>query len=519
MRKKHLANRSLRTAAAAVALGAVAVTSCTDLTESPPSRITPSGFFQNDVQIQAALAGVYNGLRAVEPNGGYWNMSQETSDETIVPTRGTDWDDKGQHREMWLRTYGPASGAGTQTINGAYSDLSSAIAKANAVIDALNNSTSSAAKSGIAEARALRAFYYYALQDAFGGVPIIAKPGVSGQPRATRDSTIRFILSELYAARPSLPATYGTAGQGRITQGAVDAILANLYLNYHVYTGTPTANGITFNSVTRYDSVIAVTSRIMNSGQYTLAPDFTSWKANFSASNQSSKENIFVVRNVAQTGLGLYYVQQMAHYNHFSSPGGWNGFSVLSDQLNQYDPADQRRTLVLTGQQFQFDNPSVAVKTRAGAPLVLGDITSLTAAGEGDGFRVYKYPLDPNHLAQEEGNDYAIFRLGGVMLDRAEAAYKTGDQGTALTILNQLRSRAGAPSITGPITDAVMLRERQLELLTEGKRRQDMIRLGSWLTPKRFQANPTPPYSELFPIPLTQLQANPALTQNPGYTQ
>ncbi|GJG87043.1 hypothetical protein tb265_22240 [Gemmatimonadetes bacterium T265] len=516
---KHAAYGPLRTAVAAAVLGAVAVTSCTDLNESPPSRITPSTFFQNDAQIQAALAGVYNGLRSSEPNGGgYWEISQVSSDETIVPTRGTDWDDGGQWRELWTRSFGPASGAGTQNINGAYSSISSQIAKANAVIDALGTSKSAAAQSGTAEARALRAWFYYTLQDAFGGVPIITKTGVSGVPRATRDSTIRFILSELYAVRNTLPTSY-SGGYGRITQGAVDAILANLYLNYHVFTGTPAANGITFNTTTRYDSVLAVTSRIMNSGQYTLAPDFATFRANFTAGNSASKENIFVVRNSTTSGLGLNYVQQIAHYNHFGNPGGWNGFSVLSEQLNQYDPADQRRTLVLTGQQYQFDNPTVAVKTRAGAPLILGDIQSLTAAAEGDGYRAYKYPLDPNHNAQDNGNDYVIFRLSGVMLDRAEALYKTGDQGSALTILNQLRSRAGAPSVTGAITDSVMLRERLLELLNEGKRRQDLIRLGGWMTQKRFQANPTPPYTMLFPIPLTQLQANPALTQNPGYTQ
>ena len=510
----------LRTALAAVALGAFTATSCTDLTENPPSRITPSSFFQNDAQVQAALAGVYNGLRETEPNSGYYNMSQESSDETIVPTRGTDWDDQGEHRELWTRTFGPASGASTQgnIINNAYSGLSSAIAKANAVIDALGNSTSPSAQQGIAEARALRAWFYYALQDGFGGVPIITKPGVSGVPRASRDSTIRFILSELYAARPALPATYGAGGQGRMTQGAVDAILANLYLNYHIYTGTPTAGGITPNSVVRYDSVLAVTSRIMNSGQYSLAPDFSTWKANFSGGNQTSKENIFVVRNAAQSGLGLYYVQQMGHYNHFGNPGGWNGYSVLAERVNQYDQGDQRRSLVLTGQQYALDQPGqVPVKTRAGAPLILNDVTSLTAAAEGDGFRVYKYPLDPNRNAENNSNDYVLFRLGGVMLDRAEAAYKTGDQGTALTILNQLRSRAGAPTITGPITDAVMLRERQLELITEGKRRQDLIRLGGWLTQRPFQANPTAPYTVLMPIPTSQLQSNPALTQNPGY--
>ncbi len=516
MPKTHAATATLRTVATAVVLGAVAVTGCTDLTENPPSRITPSSFFQNDAQVQAALAGVYNGLRVTETD--FWNISQVSSDETIVPTRGTDWDDGGQWRELWTRSYGPASGAGNQSINAAYSGISSAIAKANAVLDPLSAVTTPAAKQGTAEARALRAWFYYMLMDGFGGAPIITKPGVSGVPRASRDSVARFIQAELHAARPDLPATYGSGGQGRITQGAVDAMLANLYLNWHIYTGTVSAGGLTPSSTVRYDSVLAVTDRIMNSGQYTMAQDINSWKANFAYNNQASKENIFVVRNQTVSGLGLDIINRMSHYNHFKNPGGWNGFSVLADAYNQFDTSDQRRSIVLAGPQVSLDTQQ-PVTTRAGAPLVLNDIQSLTAATEGDGFRVYKYTLDPNHTDQNMGNDFVIFRLGGVMLDRAEALYKTGNQAGALALLNTLRARSYSPPqpLTGTITDAVMLHERLTELTNEGKRRQDMIRLGGFLTPKRFQTTPTPPYAVLFPIPLTQLQANPALTQNPGY--
>ena len=518
MPKHSTALLTLRAAVAASALSAVAVTGCTDLTENPPSRITPSSFFQNDAQVQAALAGVYNGLRATESD--YWNISQVSSDETIVPTRGTDWDDSGQWRELWTRSYGPASGAGSQSVNGAYSGISSGIAKANAVLDALSNVQSPAATQGTAEARALRAWFYYMLMDAFGGVPIITQPGVAGVPRASRDSVARLIQTELYAARPDLPASYGAGGQGRITQGAVDAILANLYLNWHIYTGTVTAAGLTPSTTVRYDSVIAVTDRIMNSGQYSLVTDYASWRANFAANNQGSKENIFVVRNQTISGLGLDIINRMSHYNHFKNPGGWNGFSILADAYNQFDPADQRRNIVLTGPQLSLDTQQ-PVSTRAGAPLVLNDITSLTAASEGDGYRVYKYTLDPAHTDQNMGNDFVIFRLGGVMLDRAEALYKTGNQAAALAILNTLRARVYSPPkpLSGPITDAVMLRERLTELTNEGKRRQDMIRLGAFLTPKRFETASPAPYTVLFPIPLTQLQANPALTQNPGYTQ
>ena len=167
-------------AAMVAALSVASFAGCTDLSENPPSAITPSNFFQNDAQVQSALAGVYSGLRAAQSD--YWAISQTSSDETIVPTRGTDWADGGQWVELWTHTYGPNSGAGNQTINGTYSSLSSSIAKANAVLQALSASTSPAAKQGTAEARVLRAYFYYLLQDAFGGVPIVTKPGLASQP-------------------------------------------------------------------------------------------------------------------------------------------------------------------------------------------------------------------------------------------------------------------------------------------------------------------------------------------------
>ena len=506
----------LRKAALAAMAAVLGLAGCTDLSENPPSAITPSNFFQNDAQVQSALAGVYSGLRAAQ--GDYWAISQTSSDETIVPTRGTDWADGGQWVELWTHTYGPNSGAGNQTINGSYSALSSSIAKANAVLQALGASSSPAAKQGIAEARVLRAYFYYLLQDAFGGVPIVTVPGVASQPRATRDSVVRFIANEIHAARPDLKVSFDASGHGRVTQGAADAILANLYLNWHIYTGNLTSSSFTPGTA-RYDSVIVVTDRILNSAAgYQLAPDSAGWIHNFAYNNQDSKENIFVVRNVPVDGLGLDFINRAGHYNQYASPGGWNGFSMIADTYAQYNTGDARRSVIQVGQARSLDF-NLPIKTRAGDPLIFVPVQSLTAAAENEGYRVFKFGYDPNHVERYMGNDFTLFRLGGVLLDRAEALYKSGQPGPALTILNQLRARVYTPPqpLSGTITDAVMLRERLNELTNEGKRRQDMIRLGAYGLPKQFKATTDAAYKMLFPIPLNQLQANPLLTQNPGY--
>jgi hypothetical protein len=516
VRAIHASRARLRIAALVGTLAALGLPGCTDLTEAPPSAITPVNYFQNDAQVQSALAGVYSGLRATE--GDYWAISQASSDETVVPTRGTDWADGGQWIELWTHTYGPNSGAGNQTINGAYSSISSSIAKANAVLQALQASNSQSAKQGIAEARVLRAWFYFMLQDAFGGVPIVTEPGLASQPRATRDSVARFIERELLAARPDLRASFEAGGQGRVTQGVADAMLASLYLNWPVYAGTVTASGLT-PAAGRYQDVITATDRVLNSSAgYQLAADATAWRHNFAYNNQDSRENIFVVRNLPLDGLGLDFINRAVHYNSFKNPGGWNGFSMIADTYNQFNAADSRRSIVLAGPQRSIDTGE-PILTRAGAPLSFIPVQSLTAAAEDEGYRVVKFTYDPNHIERWMGNDYTIFRLGGVLLDRAEAMYKLGQQGPALAILNQLRARVYSPPqpLTGPITDAVMLRERLNELTNEGKRRQDMIRLGAYLNPKQFKPAASAGYRILFPIPLNQLQANPLLTQNPGY--
>ncbi len=505
---------ALRTAAAVLG-AALAAGACTDLTESPPSNFSPTTFYQNDQQVQSALAGVYNGARVTQ--GPYWQVSQASSDETIVPTRGTDWLDGGQWVELWQHTYGPSSGAGNQLLNSAYSDLSQGIARANAVLQSLGAVNTPAAQAGIAEARVLRAWEYFMLQDMFGGVPIITEPGLASVPRASRDSVVRFVEAELLAARPQLPPSRDAGSWGRVTRYSVDAMLSYLYLNWPVYTGTVTATGFTPGATARYQDVIVRSDSILNSGRFQLAPDSASWRQNFAYNNQGSRESIFVIRNFTEPGLGLDFPNRVSYYNQFVG-GGWNGFSMVAERYAQFAPNDTRRSIFLVGPLRTFDTGQPVVE--GGQQVVLTPtITSINAAGRNEGVRVNKFTLDPNHVNEHNGNDFTVFRLAGVLLDRAEALWRLGREAEALTILNQIRARVYNPPqpIAGPITVDVILRERLNELTFEGKRRTDMIRLGTYLAPKPFKPNVTPANRVLMPIPLNQLQANPALTQNPGY--
>jgi hypothetical protein len=512
---------ALRTAAvlsAAVAVGA----GCTDLTEVPPSSFSPETFFQNDAQVQSALAGVYNGLRVSQ--GDYWQVAQTSSDETIVPTRvGGDWFDGGQYVELWTHTYGPTTGAGNQLLNGAYEGISTGIARANAVLQSLASVNTPAAQAGTAEARVLRAWFYFMLQDLFGGVPIITQPGLASVPRASRDSVARFIEAELVASRDLLPPTRDAGSYGRVTRYSVDAMLSYLYLNWPVYTGTVTAAGLTPGATQRYQDVITRTDSIMNSGQYALAADPASWRQLFAYNNQRTvspnlRESIFVVRNFTELGLGLDFVHRVTYYDQFNGGGGWNGFSTVAETYAQFDAADTRRSIFLVGPQRTVDTGQPLLVD--GAQLsIIPTVSSLTAAPRNEGARPYKFTIDPNRVERNNGNDFTIFRYAGVLLDRAEALWRLGREGEARALINQIRARVYNPPqpLTGPITAQVILRERLNELTFEGKRRTDQIRLGTYLAPKPFKPNADPGYTVLMPIPRNQLQSNPALTQNPGY--
>jgi hypothetical protein len=130
-------------------------------------------------------------------------------------------------------------------------------------------------------------------------------------------------------------------------------------------------------------------------------------------------------------------------------------------------------------------------------------------------------------VQQHSGNDFAWFRLGEILLIKAEALNEqTPGSAPALALLNQLRNRNGhpvAPALAGPITRAIILNERLFELFGESKRRQDLIRFGQYtgrtdaLSGIVGGKTASADYYVLFAIPQSQIDANPNLTQNPGY--
>jgi starch-binding outer membrane protein, SusD/RagB family len=530
--KRLLVHTSLG-AAGLVSLLLFPLQGCTNLDENPASVITPGNFFRTEGEVLAGLAGVYAQLRSTAPEGGVYDAIEVSTDEIVVPTRGQDWYDNGQWIDLHNQTWTPTSAATSNFFNGVWNSAYTGVARANLFLSAIQNSTVPGKAAIVAEARTLRAFYYYVLMDFFGGVPIVTTPALAQNPRNTRRQVFDFIEKELLAARDSLPATWTAGNAGRVTQGAADAILANMYINAGVFTKDGAAGGISANS---YNSCVGVTvtggdacgaaiteaNRILNSGFYRLADSFPQ---NFRAGNSNSPENIFVVKFIAADGLGLDVIMSGLHYNQFN-PTPWNGFATLAQTYNSFDATDVRRQSILAGRQRNVLTGAL-VNDRAGNPLIFTDsIKDIHQATEGEGPRPYKWPADPNHVAQNNGNDFAWFRLGEIYLIKAEATNEqTPGSPAALALLNALRARTQPvdTALTVPITRPLILQERLFELFTEGKRRQDLIRFGQY-TGRTDAASgiaggkqPSADYYVLMPIPQTQIDANPKLTQNPGY--
>jgi hypothetical protein len=509
------------------------VQGCTELTEQPRSAVTPDDFYTTEEEVMAGVASVYSGLRNPFALWAYYNLSEVSADEMIVPTRGQDWYDGGRWLEIDRQLWTANSPAGLEDVGRTWKDTYTSIARANVVLEALAKPEVAVANKNIVqmEVRTLRAFYYYMMLDMFGGVPIVENTVIEERARNTKAEVFDFIAAELNAARVVLPASRPAGESGRMTRGAAEAILASLYLNAGVMrrdnasaTAYNSCQTVTIGGQTACDLAIAAVDRILALGVYSLP---SNWRSNFTADNHLSPENIMLAKHVAAPGeMGMNFLQRALHYVQ-TSPDAWNGFSTIADVYNAFDANDTRREIFLVGPQVNLDPQNTKlynqpVNDRSGARLVFTPtIANVEQATEGEGARIAKYPPDPNHNAQDHGNDFTWFRLAEMYLIKAEAQNELGQTAAAVATINgtTLRSRVGL----GPFVAAdqatfrtAILRERLFELTGESKRRMDLIRHGAYTV--AWQYKPArEAHKILMPIPQNQIDANPALTQNPGY--
>jgi hypothetical protein len=531
---------------------------CTKLDEELYSEVTPANFFKTDAEFVAALGAAYTQL------GGYamgdiHHINEVTTDEMVVPTRGSDWDDGGTWRRLHLHTWGYEDGS----MGGAWDFCYGGVSTANRLIYQFTTLSdggqvdADVASAYIGELTALRSFFYWQLVDMYGNVPYDNDfaNAQAAPPQVPRATVYTNIVTDLEAAVPLLTKNVDGTTYGRMNYWAGKFLLAKLYLNAAVYSGTA-----------QWDKVITACDEIINSGKYSLE---TNYFTNFNVNNSGSKEFIFAIPydQIFFTGFNmnmstLHYGSQFT-YNLTAQP--WNGFCTLEQFYNSYDATDLRRgdvgTLTtpaskrgnfLAGYQFKNGGGLVMDDGADGAdpdgkPLNFGNIGSTAGqlnelgpqAWRQSGVRIGKWEFQIGGTP-DMSNDYSVFRYADVLLMKAEALWRKSNSATdaaALALVNQIRARAGLNNMTSldgklsfdptglAVAGGELFNERGREMFAEHYRRQDLIRWGFWSDNAKWtlphhnvgDVVKSDSYLKLFPINKSKLAANSNLVQNPGY--
>ena len=387
-------------------------------------------------------------------------------------------------------------------------------------VSATNEFTREAAKYGenvanrdeyIAEARVLRAIAYYHAIDNFGSVPFADETSIVGSVpvQMSRAELFSWLENELLdLINNSALAAPRANGYARADKGVAKFLLAKLYLNAEVFTGTA-----------QWQKCADVLKDLMDDG-YSLhttanGEKFSAYQDLFLADNDKcTDEIIFAIQQdgVNTTSYGV------TNYLIFASTGGtmdpaemgissgWGGLRTTPEFYNKFGSDDKRSLFFTSGQQKDIDD--------------IGEFTNGFAFMK---FRNIKSDGEPGQELGFVDTDFPMMRYADVLLMAAECQVR-GASIDGLAAYNQVHERAGLPAASA-ITLQDVIDERGRELYQECWRRNDLIRFGMFTTDKYVwqwkgnvkEGKAVDDYRNLFPIPDSDRLANSNLQQNPGY--
>ncbi len=521
---------------------ALFVQSCEERLDLQPedSRLTGEAAFENPESYKQFLAKIYAGISLSGQEGPagsadlagldegfsnylrlYWKMQELTTDEALIS-----WNDgtiQDLHGQVWT--------SGNEFIRTMYSRLMYQVALTNEFLRqttdsklndrGVNSQLRDEIKTYRAEVRFMRALTYWHAMDLFANPPFITENDPIGAflpPQIQRADLFEYVESELLDILDDLPEPNADPVDyyGRADRAAAWMVLAKIYLNAEVYTGTP-----------RYADVITYTNNIIGSG-YSI-PN-TPYAYSFLADNDSNGAQQEVIFTIPYDGLRTQVFGGMTFITHaavggtmnpvdFGINGGWAGLRTTPTLVELFpgeeNSADGRELFYTDGQ-----NKNIA------------DVSTFE-----DGYSISKYrnvDINGNAGSDSSGDhtdiDFPMFRLADVYLMYAEAVLRGGggDMSTAVGYINELRVRAYGDT-SGNIGTAdldldFILDERARELYWEAHRRTDLIRFnqfsenGIWQWKGGVQQGTTTnSYRDIMPIPATDLGINTNLEQNTGY--
>lgn len=518
--------------------------SCHKIDLPVKTELTPDVFPQTPEQLIQASGPPYAALRG-DFSLAYWFMQSLSTDEAILPARGSNWYDNQNYRMLhyhdWTRDHGWTGTCWTW--------LSRVIGTTNQTLSILETNippSTTTKASTLAELKMVRALAYFMMMDLYGNVPLDTLYGdFTPHPNVPRAQVFNFIEAEVKAAIPHLSDVVAGSTYGRATKYMAYALLAKMYLNAEVYTGTA-----------RVQDCIAACDNVISSNKFSIEPK-ASYLKMFSYNNGplTQKEFIFAIpydpaaASLPGTNGFMFHARYdvpRSHQEKFNlkfQPSAPE--STLPEFYSHFNDAnDERNKQWLTGLQFLDNGKPIMVKTTK-----VGYDQSYSAADKGDpytyqvdltpnlvfrneagfdvgndelgwnmGYRNVKFIPDPISLNRNQSNDVPVFRYSDIILMKAEAILRGGAAtlgSSAQSLVDELRiNRTSSPSFA--LTLDELYAERSREFAWETWHRNDMIRFGKYEGTWGFKTN-TDTYRRIFPIPTAAFVVNPSLKQNPGY--
>lgn len=492
-----------------LALGIVIIaSSCTKLEEEVYDKIPGDLYPENDAQVANLAVSSYAQMVSYaddgnDDEGGWWFLAQiMTGDLVCGPTRGADWFDGGK----WVNMHTHEWTSDEEGVTRMWIAFWNGITTCNSTLDMMRGlEPSETVDAKIKELEALRCFYYYLLIDNYGDAPYLTSSiGAPEKPfKESRAAIFDSIVTTMTAALPHLKPI---DNKYMMTKYAGYALLAKLYLNAEVYTGTPE-----WEKAEMYvDSVLA--------GPYSLAANV---EDPFKTFNEGSSEIIFSIPYDEDNFQGFRLHMRTLHYQHnlrYDMPvGPWNGFAIVPTHFERYEDGDKRKEAYnIYGQQYDSKGNEIYDGTTH-QPLDINPILPALSMSAGTysaeeirttGARIGKYEIAMG-AKENLSNDLPLFRITDFYLMKAEVLIRQGGNGDDW--VNEIRDRADVAPLSG-ITLEQLLDERALELYCEGHRRQDLIRFGKY-GQAWWEKGASTPDREMFPIPKRATDANPNLLQ------
>ena len=476
----------------------------------PIGKMSVDQFYKTDEDATKAIMATYDILQWM--NARDWNSAYLVktfpSDESNVG--GGDAGDQPPYQELGVYTYGPSNAPITAVWQSNYFG----IYRANLVLTNVKDD-SDLKKQILAEAKFLRAYYYFEIVSMFGHGPLILDelaPSEYSQPFADAAAIYAQVEKDLNEAIAGLPlkSQYAEHDKFRASKGTAQALLGKALLYQE-----------------KYADAAAAFEGVISSGEYALQENFSTL---FLQESEFGIESLFEASWVTSSGYDWGTFQ-------------WGGNRAMENNITwqltgpRGDYFVPGTTGLIGGWGFNYPhNAAYQVFVNAGdtvrKPASILSLADLRARGGDwtnesswgwDGCIRVKYGTRMDETNGESGavpelnygTNLRLIRYADVLLMAAEANHKAGNNSLAATYLNQVRQRAKLPPFTGDIMQAIKT-ERQLELVFEGVRFLDLIRWGdapTVLGPFGFVAGK----HELFPIPQDEIRNNSKAEQNNGY--